>query len=155
MVSILRTASEHEDFRALVRLLDADLSDRYGVLQAEYDRHNVVDALQTVVVAYVDQRPAGCGALRPYDRETGEIKRMYVRPAFRGWGIGGHILRELEAWAGELGLVRAILETGRKQHAAIGLYQKHGYRRIENYGPYADQPMSVCYEKALDDHGRS
>jgi effector-binding domain-containing protein/N-acetylglutamate synthase-like GNAT family acetyltransferase len=119
-------------------------------MQATYDRHNVVDDVQTVVVACVGGQAVGCGALRAYAAGTVEVKRMVVRPDRRGQGIAGQILRELEGWARELGYTRIILETGKKQPAAIGLYTKHGYRRIENYGPYAGQPNSVCFEKRLD-----
>jgi GNAT superfamily N-acetyltransferase/effector-binding domain-containing protein len=133
----------------LLRLLDAYLNAQYGALQAEYDQHNVMGDGDTVVLAYDDRRPAGCGALRPYDHETVEIKRMYVRPAYRGQGIGSQVLGELENWAIELGYTRAILETALKQLEAIGLYRKHGYRQIENYGPYVAQPNSVCFEKTL------
>ena len=137
----------------MVGLLNAEMNALYGRLQATYDRHNVVEDVRTVVVACVDGRAVGCGALRPYAAETVEVKRMYVRPDWRGQGIAGRVLRELEGWARELGFARIILETGKKQPAAIGLYDKHGYRRIENYGPYAGQPNSVCFEKRLDGEG--
>jgi len=149
MIAIVREKNSNQDFRQLVRLLDAYLTAQYGALQAEYDQHNVLDDIDTVVLAYDDRRPVGCGALRPYDHKTVEIKRMYVRPAYRGQGTGGRILRELESWAIELGFTRIILETALKQLEAIGLYRKHGYQQIENYGPYVDQPNSVCFEKLL------
>lgn len=48
-----------------------------------------------------------------------------------------------------MGFAAAILETGRKQVEAIGLYQKNGYRPMVNYGPYRELPNSVCFEKKL------
>jgi GNAT superfamily N-acetyltransferase/effector-binding domain-containing protein len=149
MLIITRATSKHQDFQQLVKLLDAYLATQYGALQTEYDRHNVVEEIDTVIMAYAEGRPVGCGALRPYDKERVEVKRMYVRPAYRGQGIGGRMLDELEAWAAELGYARAVLETGLKQFEAIALYRKHGYRQSQNYGPYVDQPNSVCFEKAL------
>jgi GNAT superfamily N-acetyltransferase len=59
------------------------------------------------------------------------------------------VLAELEAWAGEEGCSRAILETGMPHFEAISLYKKSGYRIIENYGPYKNLPNSVCMEKML------
>ena len=152
MIDIMRTTSAHQDFATLVRQLDAALRARYGAAQDQYDRHNRLDTLDTVVLAYVDEgtpgrAAVGCGALRPYDPTSCEIKRMYVAPAYRRRGIAGQLLRELETWAAELGFARAILETGAKQVEAIGLYRKHGYQPIANYGPYVDHPMSVCLEK--------
>ena len=91
MITLTRETSSHRDFRHLVRLLDAYLTAQYGDLQAEYDRHNLMDNLDTVVLAYVDDRPVGCGALRPYDSTSIEVKRMYVRPSYRGRGIGGRL----------------------------------------------------------------
>jgi GNAT superfamily N-acetyltransferase len=80
---------------------------------------------------------------------TVEIKRMFVRPKQCGKGLASSVLRELESWAQELGYTHAILETGRKQAEAIGLYQKYGYKRIENYGQYQGMANSVCFGKNL------
>ena len=149
MLSLLRVTGAHDDFQCLTRLLDADLDARYGALQAAYNPYNASAALDTVVTAYVDQIPVGCGAFKPYDAATVEIKRMFVRPEYRGQGIAGRILAELEAWARELGYTAAILETGRKQAEAIGLYTKRGYRPIENYGQYRGMSNSVCLRQEL------
>jgi hypothetical protein len=55
----------------------------------------------------------------------------------------------LEIWSGELSYSRCVLETGKKQPEAIALYQKSAYRKIPNYGQYADVENSVCFEKKL------
>ena len=149
MTEITRATSAHEDFIRLVRLLDADLNGRYGQLQAEYDQYNKIEDIGTVVISYADGNPVGCGAFKPFDEETVEIKRMFVQPEYRGKGLAGRMLRELEAWAKKIGFSRSVLETGKKQVEAIGLYEKHGYRRIPNYGQYIDQPNSVCFEKMI------
>jgi GNAT superfamily N-acetyltransferase len=73
---------------------------------------------------------------------------MFVRPGFRGQGIAGSILRELEAWARELELESLILETGKAQPEAIRLYTKSGYEIIPNYGQYENVANSVCMQKA-------
>lgn len=80
----------------------------------------------------------------------GELKRMYVRPGHRGHGLSRLVLSELERAAVGLGLRRLVLETGLRQAAAIGLYRSAGYRRIPNFGIYADEPMSVCFAKELE-----
>ena len=59
------------------------------------------------------------------------------------------LLLELEIWAKNLGFTSLILETGIRQTAAIALYEKAGYRRIENYGPYAQVEDSYCFAKDL------
>jgi putative acetyltransferase len=53
----------------------------------------------------------------------------------------------LETWASELSFEKCILETGKRQPEAIRLYEKNGYKRIPNYGQYAQIENSVCFEK--------
>jgi len=78
-----------------------------------------------------------------------EVKRMYTLPESRGKGISSKVLGELEKWATELSCKKCILETGKKQPEAIGLYKKNGYEVIPNYGQYAGIENSVCFEKDL------
>jgi putative acetyltransferase len=146
---LLRTSSDHPDFSQLVRKLNADLSARYGEVQKQYDQYNNVDAIDTVVVLYVDTIPIGCGCFKKYSTDTVEIKRMFVEPSFRGKGLSKIILQELEKWAAEKGYKKAVLETAKKQPEAIGLYTTLGYERIPNYGPYITMPASICFCKAL------
>jgi ribosomal protein S18 acetylase RimI-like enzyme len=80
---------------------------------------------------------------------VGEIKRMYVEPAFRGRGIGRRILAALEERGREAGYKRMWLETGTSQPEAVSLYEAAGYRRIAPYGFYRFDPRSLCYEKVL------
>ena len=74
---------------------------------------------------------------------------MFIHSNFRGKGLSKIILRELENWAKELGFSRLVLETGKKQPEAIGLYENAGFKKINNYGQYVDFPNSVCFEKVL------
>ena len=76
-----------------------------------------------------------------------EIKRMYVSADARNAGIATKILLELEAWAKEMSFRKCVLETGRRQPEAIALYEKNGYKRIDNYGQYAGVDNSLCFEK--------
>jgi putative acetyltransferase len=148
-MTLLRVNSGDSDFKRLVALLDRDLNGRYGNLQSVYDGFNAVESIDTAVVAKMDDRAVGCGCFKPFDGDTVEIKRMFVLPEHRGKGIAGRILDELERWAIESGFSRSVLETGVKQTEAVGLYQKKGYARIENYGQYAGMKNSVCFEKRL------
>ncbi len=148
-MQIIRTDSDHPDFRALIVLLDQDLAIRDGEDHAFYQQFNKVDKIKHVVLAYLDARAVGCGAIRAYASDTIEIKRMFVLPENRGKGIAGAVLTELETWAAELGYVRCLLETGQMQPEAIRLYQKSGYDIIPNYGQYEGVDNSVCMEKTL------
>jgi putative acetyltransferase len=100
------------------------------------------------VVARIDGVAVGCGALRRM-AGYGEIKRMYVRPAYRGQGISRHVLQRLEEEAARDRLRLLRLETGALSYAAIGLYEAAGYLRIAPFGEYTENGVSVCFEKRL------
>ena len=151
MITIKRTDSNNEDFHSLVEKLDKDLHDRYGVLQTFYDRFNAIQNLPTVVIAYYNDEPVGCGCFKKFDDGSVEIKRMYVSNEQRGKGIGAAILAELEKWATELKVDSMVLETGNNQPEAVHLYGKMGYRVIPNYGQYINmEKTSICMKKELN-----
>ncbi|MDJ0646156.1 MAG: GNAT family N-acetyltransferase [Flavobacteriaceae bacterium] len=148
-MNVLRTDSEHKDFIDLVALLDTDLAERDGEDHAFYDQYNKIDALKHTIVLYKDKVPVGCGAIKKFDAESMEVKRMYTLPIHRGKGYGTQVLTELEVWAKELGYVKCVLETGKRQPEAIELYTKRGYLQRPNYGQYIGIENSVCFEKNL------
>lgn len=149
MIKFIRTDSDNSDFQQLVKLLDKDLSIRDGDDHAFYNQFNKIDAIKHVIVAYEGNTPVGCGAIKEYDSQSMEVKRMYVPEDQRGKGIATLILNELEKWAETLGYKKCILETGIRQPEAIALYKKNGYRIISNYGQYENMVTSVCFEKEL------
>ena len=135
---------------ALVEELEAHLATRY----AKASRHGLsVERLVRENVAFFVARhdgvPAGCGGVQLFGREYAEVKRMYVRPQFRGLGLGRLILDRLTSHALEHGMPLLRLETGIQQTEAIALYERHGFRQIPPFGPYFDDPVSRCYEKSL------
>jgi putative acetyltransferase len=148
-IRLRRSDSNDPDFQNLTSLLDHDLRNMYGLLQPGYDYFNHVGDVDTVVIAYLDDKPAGCGCFKKFSDNTIEIKRMFVKPGTRGQGIATRILDELESWAMEKKFTHSILETGRKQAAAIHLYSKSGYAITINYGPYGVLDNSVCMRKKL------
>jgi GNAT superfamily N-acetyltransferase len=97
----------------------------------------------------VDGEPAGCGGIKLFDRDYGELKRMYVRPQFRGSGYGNLILDHLANYAQTHGVEVLRLETGIHQIEAIRLYERAGFYRISPFGSYTNDPLSLCYEKRL------
>jgi GNAT superfamily N-acetyltransferase len=136
-------------------MLDAYLRIVDGDDHAFYAQFNKTDAIKHVVVAYADNNAVGCGAFKPFSDEAVEIKRMFIRPDYRGQGIAQQILSELEKWATEIGSQSCVLETHQKQREAIQLYHKTGYVRIPNYGQYANIENSVCLQKELHSSLRS
>jgi GNAT superfamily N-acetyltransferase len=149
MLNLIRTNSHNSDFIELVKQLDAELAERDGDEHDFYNQFNKIGMLKHVVVAYENDKPVSCGAIRDFDATTMEVKRMYTLPAYRGKGIATKILIELEKWAKELGYKKCILETGKNQPEAIELYKKNRYRIIPNYAQYAGMENSVCFEKEI------
>ena len=96
-----------------------------------------------------DATPACCGGIKLVGDEYGEIKRMYVRPQFRGSGFAKLMLNHLADYASSHAITVLRLETGIHQQEAIGLYERMGFYRIRPFGPYTDDPLSRCYEKRI------
>jgi len=149
MIILRRTDSDDPDFKALVKLLDADLAERDGADHVFYSQFNKIDKIRHAVVCYENDRPIGCGAIKAFNDEAMEVKRMYVSPDGRNKGIATRVLTALETWAHELGYAQCVLETGKRQPEAIALYEKNGYQRTENYGQYVGVENSVCFAKVL------
>ena len=92
----------------------------------------------------------GCGALRPYNEHTAELRRVFVRKSARREGIARQILTELEQRAIASGFRSLRLTTGDRQLGAMALYESLGFSRVSTFSEYADDPTSVCYQKTLD-----
>ncbi|MEM1214809.1 MAG: GNAT family N-acetyltransferase [Bacteroidota bacterium] len=150
MFQLVRTTAEQADFIELVSELDAFLAVTDGEEHAFYNQFNGIAGLQYVLVAYLEEEPIGCGAIKPWNATTMEVKRMYVREDRRGNGYAKMILAALEDWAKELGAERCLLETGARQVAAMALYANAGYDLLlANYGQYVGVENSRCFEKEL------
>ena len=150
MIGIKRTNSNDKDFPGLIRELDKDLRSRYGAEQKHFDQFNKIENLETVVIAYKENEPVGCGCFKKFDTYSVEVKRMFVAPGQQRKGVGASILNELEKWAAEIGYGSMVLETGTRQPEAIQLYKKSGYQVISNFSPYIGNVLSICMKKELD-----
>ena len=149
MVRLLRTNSENKDFIELVKYLDSELAQRDGEDHSFFAQFNKIDKIKYVVIAYENDLPISCGAIKEFDENSMEVKRMFTSIEHRGKGIASMVLAELEKWSYDLSFSKCILETGIKQPEAIGLYKKNGYKLIPNYGQYVEVESSRCFEKKL------
>ena len=149
MLTFLRTNSTHQDFISLVRQLDIELATIDGDEHSFYVQYNKIDKINHVIIAYENELPIACGAIKQFSENTMEVKRMYTLASYRGKGIASGVLIQLEKWAAEMNYSHCILETGIRQPDAIRLYGKNGYLPIPNYGQYAGVENSRCFEKAL------
>ena len=136
------------------RQLIAELEAILNPLYAPESRHglSVEKLLRERVPFFVirqDGQPAGCGGVQLFGTDYGEVKRMYVRPPFRGLGLGHLLLEHLAAYCQQRGVALLRLETGIHQVDAIRLYERFGFQRIAPFGEYRVDPVSLCYEKRL------
>src|SRR4051812_21657400 len=102
MIKLIRTDPGNTDFIQLVKLLDAYLAEKDGRDHSFYNQFNKIHTIKYVVIAYEDEKPVGCGAIKEHAPGTMEVKRMYTSCESRGKGIATKILTELETWAAEL-----------------------------------------------------
>ena len=138
------------DAVALILELEDHLAPQYPATS----RHGFsVERLIAEDVAFfvlrADGRPAACGGVLIVPGEYAEVKRMYVRPEFRGRGYARRILERLVDHARAGGATILRLETGIHQRAAIALYERFGFRPIGPFGPYVEDPLSRFFELPL------
>lgn len=147
----VRTDGKNEDFIENCRLLDMDLDRRVGrqIKREKYQKFNQLDEIREAIVVYDHGRAVGGGAIRRYDDENIELKRVFVHNEYQGQGIGSRLVSLLIEWAAELGYRRMILETGELLAESCAVYKKLGFAVIPNYGPYADMPESLCMAKTI------
>jgi len=149
-ITIIPERPDTTDAIALITELEAHLEPLYPV----ESRHGfsieklVAENVPFFVLRY-DGAVAGCGGIKLFGTEYGEIKRMYVRPQFRGLGFAKLILDHLAAYVREHGVSVLRLETGIHQLEAIGLYERMGFERIPPFGDYKPDPLSLFYEKHI------
>ena len=148
-LSIEASDAGGEIARQLLHELCSELSERYGTPPSPFSSSDAAAPRGVFLVAWLNGKAVGCGALRRLDEQTAEIKRMYVAPDGRRKGIARGIIVELERHARRFGYQAVRLETGILQPEAQLLYQKMGYQRICAFGSYVGNPTSVCYERNL------
>lgn len=148
-LKVVKTTSENPDFVSLIKTFDNYLWERYPELKTNYWGNNIIELNRNVIVIYLNEKPVACGCFKKYDKNTIEIKRMFVSPEARGLGLAQRVLKELEFWAKEFDYSVSVLETLYKQQEAISLYQKVGYAIVDNYGPYVGLDKSVCMKKEI------
>lgn len=149
-IAIANVRPDSETAVQLIDELEATLSPYYP----DESRHgyNVEKLLHESVAFFilsVDGLPAGCGGVQFYGSAYAELKRMYMRPYYRGLGLSKRLLEHLAAYSRQHGVTVLRLETGIYQEAAIGLYERMGFERIGPFGEYVEDPLSVFFEKQL------
>jgi GNAT superfamily N-acetyltransferase len=149
MIEVRKAAADSPEAAELMRELSDILrriTGRGG--EASFRVEDMEAPRSAFAIAYLDGKPAGCGAIREFSPDTAELKRMYAREA--GRGVGKALLAFLEAEAARLAYSKIILETGTANENAVRFYLSNGYAVCENFGKYIGRNDSVCFHKMLE-----
>lgn len=140
--------ADSTESRLLIAELEAELD---GAYPPESQHGYGIDKLITEGVHFFivrsDGLAAGCGGVQLFGSEYGELKRMFIRPAFRGRGLGRLLIGLLAEHTRGHDVPLLRLETGILQHEAIRLYEGMGFYQIPPFGAYRLDPNSVYYER--------
>ncbi|OLO25922.1 N-acetyltransferase [Streptomyces sp. MNU77] len=151
MPSVTAAPYNSSDARRLAQALRAEQLGLYGFA----DDPDITPATDfdppqgLFLIVRVGEEAVGCGGIRLLDEHTAEIKRMYVTDEARQRGIGRYLLEHLEQHALSRTASRIVLETGRRNTAALALYQRAGYRLCPSYVPGRDQDINRAMTKPL------
>lgn len=151
-ISIVEVPPNSADAVILIRELDTHLLAHPYTPESRH-AFSVEKLVREEVVFFItlyDGRLAGCGGLKIFPNEYGEVKRMWVRPQFRRLGLGKAMLNHLADHARRQKLNLLRLETGIYEVEAIGLYERFGFQRRLPFGEYKVDPLSVYFEKRLE-----
>ena len=150
-IVITEVAADSADAVQLIGELDAHLwthpyppESRHAFSVDKLLREGVV-----LFITHYEGQLAGCGGIKMFGAEYGEVKRMWVRAVFRGKGLGKAMLNCLAEYARGKGAGLLRLETGIYEVEAIGLYEGFGFQRRGPFGEYVDDPNTVYLEKKI------
>jgi GNAT superfamily N-acetyltransferase len=151
-IGIVERSPVHPDAAAMLQAFYDEQVGRYGFAESvDLDPGQFAAPEGRFVVVYRDGAAAGCGSWRWHDPVAGtiEIKKTYLTPAIRGFGVGRTLLTWLERDAVAAGATQAILETGVRNTAALGLFTRQGYRPIASYVPGRPPEINRAFTRSL------
>lgn len=149
MISVEKADPHSAESQLLITKLSAELAAITGDSGKSNFTMDSLDGERSLwVLARNDKGEAvGCGAIRPLTRDIAELKRMFSDRSSPA--IGNALLTFLEKSALNRGYSQIWLETRSVNYKAVSFYQRKGYERIENYGPYINREEAVCFAKIL------
>src|SRR5947207_11188324 len=140
--SITSERPDSADARALIDELEAHLATLYPRESRNgYSVEKLIAQGMAFFLVRDNGTPVGCGGIQLFGTDYGELKRMYVRPQFRGLGFAKLMLDHLSDYARSRSVRLLRLETGIHQHAAIGLYERAGVQSIPTCGENREEPL--------------
>ena len=151
-IEITEVAADSEEAVELIAELDEHLMAHPYPPQSRH-AYSVDKLLREGVVFFLTRyegQLAGCGGIKLFGSDYGEVKRMFVRPQFRGNGLGKAMLDRLAEYARSNQTSVLRLETGIYEVEAIGLYERYGFQRRGPFGEYVEDPNTVYFEKRIN-----
>ena len=149
-ITIVAERPDSADAVQLIDELEAVLSPLYPQESRHgYDVQKLIQQGVAFFVVRYNGAAAGCGGVQLVAQEYGELKRMYVRPQYRGLGLAKALINHLAEHARTHGVPCLRLETGIHQTEAMGIYERWGFQQIGPFGPYKNDPLSLYYEKII------
>jgi GNAT superfamily N-acetyltransferase len=149
-ITITNERPDTPDAIQLIQELEGELDAFYPTESRHgYSVEKLIKLGVAFFVTRKDGIPAGCGGVQLFGKEYGEVKRMYVRPEFRGFGLAKMMLEELSKHAIKNGVYVLRLETGIHQKDAIALNRGWGFKEIAHFGEYQEDPLSLFFEKNI------
>ena len=148
MISINTVEHNNSDFNQLCNMLEKE---HVEVIKEQRSPNgnclNNLDKFKTIFIAYEDSKPVGCIAMKDKTNDTIEIGRLYVLPEYRKNGIASLLFNKVFDKAKELNAKKVVLDTYKRFEDATRLYEKLGFKEIDNY--INNSPYSICMEKEL------
>ncbi|MEM8907619.1 MAG: GNAT family N-acetyltransferase [Bacteroidota bacterium] len=136
--------------QALIQKLNEYQIGLYGIENCNLEPPDEMIKNQAFMIgAFLNEDLIGIGSIKLVE-DHAEIKRMYLEKSYRGLGVAETIIQHLEEYAVKQGVKRICLETGNKHVAAMKFYERLGYHRIEQFGNYQPNAVSVYYEIVKD-----
>jgi putative acetyltransferase len=150
-VKIVAVRATSPDVRVLVDALTEELAGS-GYTPEEtfgYSVERLEQAGVHLIGARVGEELVGVAGIEVERDGFAELKRFYVVPSRRGSGVADALIDALTAYAVDRGVRALRLETGKRQHAALRFYARHGFRVTPRFGPYLDSETSICMQRDL------
>lgn len=150
-ITYLNADGTNPDFVQLSNFLETYLNQMVGGAEKRqaYKSLNALEGIQEVLLAYEGEQAIGCACLKPYSEDAVMLKRVFVRPEYRGHHISTELLTRLEVRAKELGYKQMLLQTRAECIVAVKLYESLGYEQVPNFPPYEGMSEALCYRKVL------
>ena len=141
------TNEKDERFIELSRELDNEYFMKLGDIVKKYEEYNDLADPHIVILALNWGKPIACASFRFIDKDTIEIRRVYVKKRYRRKGIAYKLIKQLEKLAMEENFKYAVIETGKDNEAAINLYRKLDYEIVDNFGIFEGDDLCICMKK--------